>query len=77
MELFDIRAGRSVDEGLDSFFEPRVTFFGFEEPGARKKQLAVEFEDLEELGGDVGADDVFDADAGGFDLALLFLRDSC
>ena len=71
MQLFDIRPRRGVDQGFDGFFEPRVAIFGFEEARAREEEFAVEFEDFEQLGGDVGADYVFDADAGGFVFALL------
>lgn len=39
--------------------------------GAREQEFAVELEDLVQLGGDVLTDDVFDADFGRFELALL------
>jgi hypothetical protein len=44
---------------------------GVEELAAREEELAVELEDFVEFGRDVGADDVFDADAGGLDFAGL------
>lgn len=42
-----------------------------EELAAREKQFAVEFEDLVEFCGDVGADDVLDAYSCGLDFAGL------
>lgn len=82
MEFADVGAGRGVDEGFEGFFETGVAprgggrggrrGRGVEEARASEEEFAVEFEDLVEFGGDVGADDVLDADAGGFDFALLF-----
>jgi len=73
VQLFDLCAGRGVDQALHCFFESRVAVFtvGVEEARAREEQLAVQFEDLEEFGGEVGADYVFDSDAGRFFFALL------
>jgi hypothetical protein len=42
-----------------------------EELGAREEELAVELEHFVEFGGYVRSDDVFDADAGGFELPSL------
>ena len=49
--------------------EARGRDVAVEQLDAGQQQLAVELEDLVQLGGDVGADDVLDADAGRLELA--------
>lgn len=83
MHFLDLDARRGEDDAADCFFQRGVEGDGggrsgcgrgrglLEELGAREQEFAVEFEDFVELGGDVGADYVFDADAGGLDFAGL------
>jgi hypothetical protein len=63
-----------MNDAFDSFFETGVTFLGFEEENSGEEEFAVEFEDFEKFGVDVGANYVLDSYAGGFYLALLRRR---
>jgi hypothetical protein len=80
VHFLDFCARRGVYYASDGFFERGVERYGgrcggcwraFEQLGAREEQFAVEFENLVQFGGDVGADDVFDAYPRGLDLASL------
>jgi hypothetical protein len=80
MHLLDFCARRGVYYAPDGFFERGVERYrwrcggrgrAFEKLGAREEEFAVEFEDLVQFGGDVGADDVFDAYPCGLDFASL------
>jgi hypothetical protein len=80
MQFLDLRARRRVYDAPYGFFERGVERYRgcgggcrrrVEQLGAGEQEFAVEFEDLVELSGNVGADDVFDTYACGLGFADL------
>lgn len=59
-------------DGFDRFFQARIALLGLEQANPCEEELAVEFQNLEQLGGNVRSDDVFYPYPGG-----LFFPNLC